>query len=116
MPPDVLDRVFEPFFTTKGESRGTGLGLAQVFGIVRKHDGYINVISEEGAGTSFTVYLPATAETAHMDRVAGSEISRGAGEKILIVEDDPVVLEIVWCHGRSYWIHRPVGKGGRGGT
>ena len=62
MSPDIQKRIFEPFFTTKPEGAGTGLGLAVVFGIVKQHDGFIDITSELGSGTVFTVYIPAASE------------------------------------------------------
>ncbi|MBT6314149.1 MAG: hybrid sensor histidine kinase/response regulator, partial [Alphaproteobacteria bacterium] len=65
MPKDVLDKIFEPFFTTKELGKGTGLGLAMVYGIIKNHDGYIFCKSEPGNGTSFTIYLPVTQTQEH---------------------------------------------------
>ena len=92
----TLDRIFEPFFTTKGLSKGTGLGLASVYGIVKAHGGYIDVDSEEGAGTSFEIYLPsADAEESPEDATEHSEsLLRGSGETVLIVDDEETVLEV----------------------
>ncbi len=95
MSPEVLARIFEPFFTTKGPGRGTGLGLAQVYGIVQQHGGYIDVQSQVGQGTTFTIYLPALAVRREVPREqAPEEIVRGQGEMILLVEDEPAVLEV----------------------
>ncbi|WP_420627443.1 response regulator [Candidatus Leptofilum sp.] len=88
---DHLAHIFEPFFTTKPPGQGTGLGLAQVYGIVRQHGGHINVSSQSGQGTTFTIYLPALkfASTAPLDPNVGASLpSWGKGETILVVEDN----------------------------
>lgn len=93
---ETLANIFEPFFTTKGLGEGTGLGLATVYGIVKQNNGFINVYSEEGSGTSFTIYLPkyqGTKEKASED-VSKALIPQGK-ESILLVEDDPSIVEII---------------------
>ena len=94
IPVATLPHIFEPFFTTKGPGQGSGLGLAQVYGIVKQHNGHIDVQSTEDRGTTFTIYLPALittmlAETA----VAPPAVQHGQGETILIVEDSDVLRE-----------------------
>lgn len=93
IPSDVLGHVFEPFFTTKSQGKGTGLGLAQVFGIVNQHEGQIEVTSTEGEGTSFIIRLPLLREgrTDRPNLEKRSDIVRGHDEVILVVEDDMVV-------------------------
>ena len=89
--PAVLDRVFEPFFTTKPQGKGTGLGLATVHGIVTKHKGFVEVESQVGKGSTFSVYLPnASAEDANEQQQASGGI-RGGSEAILVVEDESPV-------------------------
>ncbi len=92
IPPEVLPRIFEPFFTTKEPGKGTGLGLATVFGIVKQHHGWTRVRSEPGHGTTFEVFLPALevprAEQAGPATLAGV---RGGTETILLVEDEVAV-------------------------
>jgi len=89
IPAENLPRIFEPFFTTKEVGKGTGLGLATVFGIVQQHQGWINVDSEVGRGTTFRVYLPRLTKAANK-AVSGPPptIARGGNETILLVEDD----------------------------
>jgi signal transduction histidine kinase/ActR/RegA family two-component response regulator len=91
IPPDVLPRLFEPFFTTKGEGRGTGLGLATVFGIVRASGGSIRVDSQLGRGTAFVITLPLRAATpASVATPSRPTLPRGS-ERLLVVDDEPSV-------------------------
>ncbi len=95
MDESIVDRIFEPFFTTKGMAEGTGLGLSVVYGIVKQHDGWINVYSESGQGSSFRIYLPAVSEAPgdEVEKKILSQELRGRGERILMVEDEEPVLE-----------------------
>jgi two-component system cell cycle sensor histidine kinase/response regulator CckA len=83
----ILDRIFEPFFTTKETGRGTGLGLATVYGIVKQHGGFVNVYSEPEQGTIFRVYLPASCGVPETRPLARSEKVKGGRETILVAED-----------------------------
>jgi CheY-like chemotaxis protein len=93
MDPATMDRIFEPFFTTKEAGKGTGLGLATVYGIVKQHEGWIEVSSEVGRGSTFNVFLPASSEVvkAPAPESAPAAPVRGGAETILVVEDEPVI-------------------------
>jgi len=86
-------RIFEPFFTTKEMGRGTGLGLASVYGIIKSHGGYINVYSELNQGTTFTVYLPASSKEAVEDAEINADIVKGSGT-ILLIDDEEMILKV----------------------
>jgi two-component system, cell cycle sensor histidine kinase and response regulator CckA len=93
IPPGILPRIFEPFFTTKEVGKGTGLGLATVFGIVQQHNGWINVDSEVGRGSTFRVYLPRLTESSDTKFIRSSLASMPRGdETILLVEDESSLL------------------------
>ena len=96
MTPDVVARVFEPFFTTKPEGKGTGLGLAMVFGFVKQSGGHVKIYSEPGEGTTVRLYLPRAvgAEVSARQRTGTPvQLPRGSGT-VLVVEDEPAVREI----------------------
>jgi two-component system sensor histidine kinase EvgS len=91
----TCDMIFEPFFTTKGASRGTGLGLSTVYGIVKQNNGFINVYSEPGEGTTFRLYLPRYVGEAEKNSAEGpAEVPVGHGERVLLVEDEPAVMKM----------------------
>ncbi|MBI5590462.1 MAG: PAS domain S-box protein [Deltaproteobacteria bacterium] len=86
-------RVFEPFFTTKEKGRGTGLGLASAYGIIKNHGGFINVYSEKGRGTSFTVYLPASKKSVCAEKDIREPVVKGSGT-VLLVDDEQMILDV----------------------
>jgi PAS domain S-box-containing protein len=96
MEPATLERIYEPFFTTKPTGQGTGLGLAVVHGIVHQSEGYISAESVPAQGTTFRIYLPAVTEAGtRSSRPSVPTVTRGAGETILVVEDEVMVRDLV---------------------
>ena len=93
MEPETQERMFEPFFTTKELGRGTGLGLASVYGIVKGHGGYIEVESGKDRGTTFSIYLPASPKKITSRSNGAGSFVQGSGT-ILLVDDEPMVLDI----------------------
>ena len=86
-------RIFDPFFTTKEMGRGTGLGLASAYGIIKNHNGFINVYSEKGEGTTFNIYLPASDKEAVKEKEIDEKLLRGT-ETILLVDDEDIILDV----------------------
>src|SRR5215472_1728988 len=92
--PDTLPHIFEPFYTTKESSRGTGLGLSTVYGIIKQSGGHIMVASEIGKGTTFKVYLPRVEDSVETpQKVEWARTGEKGKETILLVEDEPAVRE-----------------------
>ena len=93
---EIQDKIFEPYFTTKELGKGTGLGLPTVYGIVKQNDGFINVYSEPGKGTTFRIYLPRYEGHRESNRQSNIEVEhKGRGETILVVEDEESILKII---------------------
>lgn len=93
MDKEIQQRIFEPFFTTKAVGRGTGLGLASAYGIIKNHNGIIDVYSEISHGTSFKIYLPASEKTVGREKLLAEELMKGT-ETILLVDDEEMVVDI----------------------
>ncbi len=92
---EVLEKLFEPFFTTKETGKGTGLGLATVYGIVKQNNGFINVYSEPGKGSKFKIYLPRYREEGgKVEKPGEAAIEKGQGETVLVVEDEQSILRL----------------------
>jgi nitrogen-specific signal transduction histidine kinase len=105
--PEYLPRIFEPFFTTKEAGKGTGFGLATVYGIVKQHRGWIEVSSQLGTGTTFKIFLPASASgVAKKSTPQKKAVPAGRHEKILLVEDDADVRMVTrgFLEGSGYQI------------
>jgi len=93
MDKNTLERIFDPFFTTKGMSEGTGLGLASVYGIIKAHGGYIDVDSEKGHGTTFSICLPASDTEGEKQKELATELLKGK-EGVLLVDDEDVIIDV----------------------
>jgi len=89
----IKDRIFEPFFTTRELGKGTGLGLASAYGIIKNHGGFIDVQSEKGKGATFTIYLPSTKRDVKKKRNESKQILEGS-ETILLVDDEKIILNV----------------------
>ena len=94
MGPEVLSHLFEPFFTTKEMGKGTGLGLATVYGIVKQNKGFILVTSAPGEGSTFALYLPSNVEPTTLGAAVNPEEAMTGNETILVVEDEPMILKM----------------------
>jgi PAS domain S-box-containing protein len=93
MDDQTIKRVFDPFFTTKEKERGTGLGLASAYGIIKNHDGIITVDGKPGKGATFNIYLPASEKNVNEELVFDPKISTGS-ETVLIVDDEAMILDV----------------------
>jgi two-component system cell cycle sensor histidine kinase/response regulator CckA len=90
----TMARIFEPFFTTREMGRGTGLGLASAYGIIKNHGGLINVYSEKGEGSTFSIYLPASSYSAVPEEPAAPDrLVQGQGT-LLLVDDEQMILDV----------------------
>ncbi len=93
MDEETQRRIFDPFFTTREKGRGTGLGLASVYGIVKNHEGFIEVTSRQGRGTRFEVYFPAKKKMAAPQNKLADKLSRGI-ETVLLVDDEKMIIDV----------------------
>jgi two-component system cell cycle sensor histidine kinase/response regulator CckA len=108
----TMEHIFEPFFSTKGLAKGTGLGLASVYGMVKAHGGYIDVESKKGRGTTFNIYLPASEKQILEKKVPQGKIEKGH-ETVLLVDDEEMILEVGQALLESLGYTVLVAKGGR---
>ena len=93
MDKDTQEKIFDPFFTTKEMARGTGLGLASVYGIIMNHGGLIDVYSEKGEGSTFNIYLPASEKTVKGEKKPSQELLKGK-ETVLLVDDEDMIIDV----------------------
>jgi len=103
MTQETLSRIFEPFFTTKEAGKGTGLGLAVVFGVIKEHNGWINVESKPGAGTTFTIHLPLLERDDAVDASVSKQSAPATarGGRVLVVEDEESIRNLMAAALRS---------------
>jgi CheY-like chemotaxis protein len=104
----TLERIFEPFFTTKEVGKGTGLGLALVYGIVTDSAGAIDVASAPGRGSRFTIYLPRVEAPAAAEDPAAAPVARGSGERVLVVDDEEALVAVT-SEVLKHFGYEPVG-------
>jgi CheY-like chemotaxis protein len=93
MEESIRRQIFDPFFTTKEKGRGTGLGLASAYGIIKNHAGIITVYSEVGQGTTFNIYLPLSDQEVYRDVPTGTRLDKGS-ETVLLVDDEEIIIEV----------------------
>jgi len=116
IPAELIDRIFDPFFTTKVAGKGTGLGLSTVMGIIKAHGGFLQVQSELGRGTEFSLYFPAVvAKAVASVSSIPFEMPRGRGETILIIDDEAAVREVVSALLKAYGYESIVAEDGPAG-
>jgi len=101
MPPEVQERIFDPFFTTKKMGRGTGLGLASAYGIIKSHNGYVEVDSKVGSGTTFYIYLPASPGKPAATTEAVGVCRSGSGTLLLVDDEENVLMVTAQMLSRS---------------
>ncbi len=106
IPVELMDKIFDPFFTTKERGKGTGLGLSIVHTVVKNHGGFVEVYSQEGKGTEFRIYLPASEDTDAQSKEPVGALPAGNGEKILVVDDESAIAELanVTLKNRNYQV------------
>jgi CheY-like chemotaxis protein len=112
MDQETIQRIFDPFFTTKEKARGTGLGLASAYGIIKNHGGFINAHSRLGSGTTFDIYLPITDKTVSESSSAKPMVSEGK-ETILIVDDEDMIIDVGQALIKRLGYHVLTAKSGR---
>ncbi len=114
--PEIIDKIFDPFFTTKAPGKGTGLGLSTVMGILKGHEGCLEVLTEIGRGTTFHVYLPAVpGESAPAAAAAPARPTRGRGERILVIDDDAALRDVLAATLRGFGYQVVIAPDGRSG-
>jgi CheY-like chemotaxis protein len=112
MDESIRQRIFDPFFTTKEKGRGTGLGLASAYGIIKNHAGIITVYSEVGQGTTFNIYLPVSDKKVCRDVPTGTGLVKGS-ETVLLVDDEEMIIEVGQAMLEKLGYRVVVAKGGQ---